>query len=58
MATYFSVLAWKIPWTEKPGYSTWGHKELDMTERLTLSLSLSFLKHKMRIISGDGGEIK
>ena len=19
MATYFSILAWKIPWTEKPG---------------------------------------
>ena len=22
MATYSSVLAWKIPWTEKPGWST------------------------------------
>ena len=27
MATHFSSLAWKIPWTEEPG----GHKELDMT---------------------------
>ena len=27
----------KIPWTEEPGglYRPWGHKELDMTERLT-----------------------
>ena len=39
---FCSILAWKIPWTEKPGrlYSLWGHKELDMTEQLTLSLSL------------------
>ena len=26
MATYASVLAWRIPWTEKPGYSPWGHR--------------------------------
>ena len=32
MATHSSILAWKIPWTE--GYSPWGCKELDMTERL------------------------
>ena len=33
MATYASILAWIIPWTEKPGgYSPWGHKESDMTE--------------------------
>ena len=31
MATHFSILAWKIPWTEEP-VSLWGHKELDMTE--------------------------
>ena len=32
-----SSLSWRIPWTEKPGglYSPWGHKESDMTERLT-----------------------
>ena len=23
MATYSSILAWKIPWTEEPGYSPW-----------------------------------
>ena len=40
MATYSSILAWKIPWREEPGgYSPWDHKELDTTEQLTLSLS-------------------
>ena len=33
MVTRSSVLAWRIPCTEEPeGYSSWGHKELDMTE--------------------------
>ena len=32
MATHFSILAWKIPWTEEPGgLQPMGHKELDMT---------------------------
>ena len=40
MMTHFSVLAWRIAWTEEPGgYSGWGHKESDTPERLTLSLS-------------------
>ena len=34
MATHSSILAWKIPWTKKPGYSPWCHKELDTTERV------------------------
>ena len=37
MATHSSILAWKIPWTEKHsrlvGYSPWGCKEWDKTER-------------------------
>ena len=37
MAIHSSILAWRIPWTEEP--RPWGCKELDMTERLTLSLS-------------------
>ena len=43
MVVYSSILAWRIPWTEKPGrlYSPWGPKELDTTERLILSLSFS-----------------
>ena len=41
MATHFSILTWRIPWIEEPDglFSPWGHKELDTTERLTLSLS-------------------
>ena len=37
MGTYSSILAWRTPWTEEPGggYSPWGCKELDTTERLT-----------------------
>ena len=31
-----SILAGQIPWTEElVGYSPWGHKEWDMTERLS-----------------------
>ena len=30
--THFSILAWRIPWTEEPGgLSPWGHKESDTT---------------------------
>ena len=33
MATHSSILTWEIPWMEDlVGYSSWGHKELDMTE--------------------------
>ena len=34
MATHFSILAWRIPWTEEPGglYSPWDRKESDTTE--------------------------
>ena len=35
MAAQSSILAWKIPWTEKPGYSPRGCKEWDTTERLS-----------------------
>ena len=34
MATHFSTLAWKILWMEDVGYSPWGRKESDTTERL------------------------
>ena len=38
MTTHLSSLTWRIPWTEEPGrrYSPRGHKELDMTEWLSL----------------------
>ena len=33
MATYSSIIAWRIPWTEEPGgYNPWGHKESETTE--------------------------
>ena len=37
MATYTSILAWRIPWTEEPGrqHSPWGGKKLNMTKQLT-----------------------
>ena len=36
MVTHSIVLAWKIPPGQRSleGYSPWGHKESDMTERL------------------------
>ena len=36
MATHCSPLAWKIPWIfwSLVGYSPWGRKEMDMTERV------------------------
>ena len=38
IAIHFNILAWRIPWTVEflVGYSPWGHKEWDITERLTL----------------------
>ena len=39
MATYSSILSWRIPWPEEPGgLQSMGCKELDMTEWLTLLL--------------------
>ena len=38
MATHSSILAWKIPWRKSlVGYSPWGHKESDRTERLFIN---------------------
>ena len=37
MATYSSILAWRIPWTEEPGgLQSMVYKELDKTEWLSL----------------------
>ena len=47
MATRSSILAWEIPWTEEPsGPSSWGCKELDMTERLTHTYT-----HRVKMMS-------
>ena len=39
MATHSSILAWRIPWTEKPGglYNHWGHKVFDTTELVLIT---------------------
>ena len=43
MATHSSILDWKIPWAEESGpLQFMGHKELDMTESRSLSLSLYY----------------
>ena len=34
MATYSSILAWRIPWTKELGLQSMGCKESDMTEQL------------------------
>ena len=45
MATHFSILTLKISWTGEPGrLQSMGSKELDTTERLTLSLSQNSAK--------------
>ena len=44
VATHSNIFAWRILWTEVheqrnlAGYSPWGRKESDKTERLSLSL--------------------
>ena len=36
MATHFSILAWRIPWTEEPGgLQSLGRRESDTTEQLS-----------------------
>ena len=47
MATHYSLLAWRIPWTEEPGggYSPWGRKESDTTERLSTAQHTVFSIH-------------
>ena len=39
IATHSNILAWRIPWTEKPGrLQSMGRKESDTTEGLTLHM--------------------
>ena len=39
MATHSSILAWRIPRKSLAGYNPQGYKELDTTERLSMSIS-------------------
>ena len=44
MATHSSTLVWRIPWREiLVGYSPWGRKESDTTERLQSLMAYLFL---------------
>ena len=55
MATHSSILAWKIPWTEESGRLR-GHKESDMTEEVTISLSKNFFSGgESRTVSSAAG---
>ena len=40
MAAHFSILIWRIPWTEEPGglFSSWGLKESDANNTYTYLL--------------------
>ena len=58
MATHSSTLAWKIPWTRSlVGYSPWGHKEANRTERLHLVPLYQYHK-EVRVVASEwtGGQ--
>jgi len=41
MATHSSILAWKIPWMEKPGrLQSMGHKDSDTTVFIYIYISI------------------
>ena len=48
IAPHSSTRAWKISWAEEPdaGYSPWGHKESDMTERLSTHTQIMDIRAK------------
>ena len=49
MVTHFSILAWKIPWTEEFGeLESMGSKVLDMTEQLTHTLGVESLIYTVK----------
>ena len=55
MATHSSILAWKSHGQKSlVGYSRWGRKELDMTERLNSGLWLSNTLRRWGQVSGWG----
>ena len=65
MAPYSNILAWEIPWTEKPpGYSPRGRKESDTTEQMSTrgtcfldTVATEGLSEKVTLeVKPDGGE--
>ena len=54
MATHSSILAGEFHGQRSlEGYSPWGHKESDMTERLTLSHFHCLLRNKTAFILSE-----
>ena len=50
MATHSSVLAWKIPWTERlGGLQSTGLKESDTTEGLHLLFTFNSFSHVLKV---------
>ena len=60
MAIPSSTIAWKIPWTEEPGYSPWGQKEPDTTKRLHFHFQREKKKNKKqqnkKILTNDSSK--
>ena len=53
MATHSSILTWRIPWIEEPSrLCPWGHKEMDTTDGLCLTLQ-TFLLIKTNDLKKD-----
>ena len=49
MATHFSILTWRIPWTEEPGWATvHGEAESDTTQQLNNNVLFLSKKKKKR----------
>ena len=61
MATYSSILAWRIPWTESHGqrnlvgYSPWDHRESDTTEVIEHSTKSIFNENLPSTLLPQGG---
>ena len=49
MATHFSILTWRIPWTEEPGWAiVHGEAESDTTQRLNNNVLFLSKKKKKK----------
>ena len=58
MPTHPSILAWKISWKRSlVGYSPWGHKELDVTKRLTLLHSVHHRHVRIQVYGADPSQM-
>ena len=51
MASHFSTLAWKIPWTEEPGRAPWGREESDTTSSFIFTFHFHALEKEMATYS-------